>query len=229
VLIAGARTGNRDRDRDLPALAAESALDDDDRVAARLLGLVTPVALALLTTVAIAVVSRVEGGFWMGEAPRRTDTALHSPLELLQPALLVALAGVVGVVAGRAVQRTLLVIIVGAFVWFAVFLLYWVWNMPPMHALVPVQTMPLRVDLRDVGLISDTPPDWYVEYPNEYETEFTRDLVHMPTVALHNLYLVGLILVVGAAGARGRRRAVRSTGLGLVVAGVVGQLVASPF
>ncbi len=229
VFVAGARTGSRDADRDLPALADEAALEGGDRLAARLLGLAMPVGLALLTTLGIAVASWIEGGFWMGEGSRRSDTALHSALELLQPTLLVALAGAVGVVAGRATHRTVLVIIAGVFVWMLMFPLYWIWNSPPLHVLAPVQTMPLRVELHDVVSIDETPAGWYVEYPNDYGRTFARDLVHMPTVALHDLYLIGLILIVGAAAGRAHRHTLRMVGIGLAVAGVAGQLAVSPF
>ena len=188
-----------------------------------------PVGLALLTTLGIAVASWIEGGFWMGEGSRRTDTALHSALELLQPALLIALAGAVGVVAGRATHRTVLVIIAGVFVWMLMFPLYWIWNSPPLHVLVPVQIMPLRVELHDLVSIDATPAGWYVEYPNEYGRTFARDLVHLPTVALHDLYLIGLILIVGAAVGRAHRHTLRMLGIGLAVAGVAGQLAVSPF
>jgi hypothetical protein len=229
VYIAGVRTGSRDIDTDLPALAEESPMDGADRVAARLLGLVMPVGLALLTTLGIAVVSRIEGGFWMGETPRRTDAALHTPLELLQPALMIALAGALGVVTGGAFRRPLLAIVAGGFAWFVLFPAYWIWNTPPINVIVPAQIMPLRVPVSDYDTVPSMPADWYVEYPTEYQPEYVRNLVHLPTVALHNLYLVGLILVVGAAVGRGHARAVRRAGLAIVVLGIVGQLAVSPF
>jgi hypothetical protein len=229
VYIAGARTGSLDVDTDLPPLADEAALDRDDRRAARLFGLAMPVGLALVTTLGIAVASRLEGGFWLGEGPRRTDSALHSPLELLQPALVVALAGALGVVSGSKFRRPLIAIVTGAFTWFVLFPVYWIWNTPPLNSLVPLQIMPLRVDLPDVVTMSDAPVGWYVEYPNEYSKVYVRDLVHTPTIAFHIVYLVGLIMVVAASAARAHRRAVRTSGLLILVAGVVAQLAVSPF
>jgi hypothetical protein len=229
VYVAGARTGSRDIDGDLPPLAEESSIEADDRLAARLLGLVMPVGLALLTTIGIAVVSRIEGGFWLGETPRRTDTALHSPLELLQPALMVALAGALGVVTGRAFRRPLLAIVAGGFAWFVLFPAYWIWNAPPLNVLVPAQTMPLRVPIDDVGSIRDLPADWLVAYPTQYEDDYVRDLVHLPTVAFHNLYLLGLVIVVGAAAGREYRRVLRRAGVVLVLVGIIAQLAVSPF
>jgi hypothetical protein len=227
--IAGARTGRLDVGTDLPPLAGEAAMDRDDRRAARLLGLAMPVGLALVTSVGISTLSRIEGGFWLGEGPRRTDAALHTPLELLQPALAVALAGALGVVLGSTLRRPLIAILAGAFAWFVLFPAYWIWNTPPLHTIVPLQIMPLRVDLPDVVNMQDVPTGWYVEYPNEYSNVYVRDLVHAPTIALHSLYLVGLIMVVAADVARSSRRAVRIAGVLLAVSGVVAQLAVSPF
>ena len=229
VYIAGVRTGSRDAGSDLPPLAEEAAIDDGDRLAARLLGLAMPAALALLTSIGIAIVSHLEGGYWLGEVPRSTHSAQHTPLELLQPVLLVVLGGALGVVTGRAFRRPLLAIIAGAFAWFVLFLVYWIWNMPPMNVAVPAQIMPLRVDLHDVTAMRDLPPGWYVEYPTQYNAEYVRDLVHMPTIVFHTVYLVGLIMIVGAAAARAHRRSVRRAGLLLAIVGIVVQLAVSPY
>ena len=228
VYIAGARTGSRDMDSDLPPLAQEAPVDLDDRLAARLFGLAMPIALAFVTAIGIAIVARIEGGFWMGEGPRRTDTAQYSPLEILQPPLMIALAGALGVVTGLAFRRPLLAIFTGAFVWFLLFPAYWVANIPPLNALSPAQIMPLRVPLDDVAAMSDTPADWYVNFPNQYQSEYERSIVHLPTVAFHNIYLVGLIMVVAAGAARAYRRQVRFAGIAVVIVGVVAQLAVSP-
>ena len=204
-------------------------MDRDDRRAARLLGLAMPVGLAFVTTLAIAVVTRVEGGFWMGDGLRRTDSALHTPLELLQPSLVVALAGALGVVTGSTFRRPMIAILAGALAWFILFPAYWIWNSPPLNAIVPLQIMPLRVDLPDVSSLSETPPDWHVVYPDEYNTEYARDLVHIPTVLYHNLFVVGLLMVVGSAVGRSRSRTVKRGGIALAILGVVAQLAVSPF
>ncbi len=227
--IAGARTGRLDVDTDLPPLADEAALDAVDRRASRLLGLAMPVGLALVTAIGIAVVSRIEGGFWMGEGARRTDSVVHSPLELLQPALAVALAGALGVISGSTFRRPLIAILAGGFAWFILFPAYWIWNSPPLNAIVPVQIMPLHVPLPGVISMAETPADWYVEYPNEFADGYYRTLVHTPTIAFHTLYLVGLIMVVAASAARAHRRTVRMAGIVILIIGVVAQLAVSPF
>jgi hypothetical protein len=228
VFIAAVRTGARDADPDLPPLAEEAAVDVDDRHAARLLGLAMPAALAFLTAIGISIVSRIEGGFWMGDRPFRTDTAVHSPLELLQPPLLALLAGALGVVTGRALRRPLLAIVIGAFTWFLLFPAYWVWNSPPLNVTTPAQIMPLRVGIGRIIRLSEIPADWSISPPNEYQPEYERQLVHLPTVAFHHLYLVGLILIIAAGVARGRGRAVRLAGIAITIVGVAAQLAVSP-
>ena len=88
---------------------------------------------------------------------------------------------------------------------------------------------PLRVDLPDVHSISETPAGWHVVYPDQYNAEYARDLVHTPTVLYHNLFLLGLLMVVGASVGRSHRRTVRRGGIALAVAGVIAQLAVSPF
>jgi hypothetical protein len=229
VYVAAVRTGNRDRMGELPPLAIGAPLDDDDRYAARLMSLVVPVGLALMTTVVFAVVARVEGGYWIGDFPRRTDTANHSVLELLQPALLVALFGAIGVVLGRRIGHAMVAMILGFVVWMALFPMYWAWNSPPLHVFAPLQSMPMRVNLPQYSAIADTPTNWWVETPGQYDPEFRRSIVHLPTVAFHNLYLIGLTMLVGAAVARRHRRTVRVGGAVLAFAAVVAQLVVSPY
>jgi hypothetical protein len=228
TFVAGVRTGGRDLDTDAGPLAEEAALGGDARAAARLLGLAAPVALALITAVAIAVVAGVEGGFWMGEGARRTDSASHSAAELIQPVLIVALAGAAGVMLGRKVSRSVLAITLGVFVWTALFPLYWMWNGDRAYPVALVQTMPLRVPIPGVTGLADTPADWWVESPNSYRADFVRDVVHLPTVVLHDLYLAGMLTLVAAGSLPRRRVAVRAGGAAVAVAAALAQWAVSP-
>ena len=182
VFVAGARTGRRDSTRDLPALADEAA-DRGRRPrrgpAARPGDAGRPGGADHDSASPSRRGSRAASGWAKGS--RRSDTALHTALELLQPALLVALAGASAWWPDVPRIRTVLVIIAGVFVWLLMFPLYWIWNSPPLHVLVPVQIMPLRVELHDLISIDETPAGWSVEYPNEYGRTFARDLVHLPT------------------------------------------------
>lgn len=229
--LAALRIGGRDHATLVPGepLAEAAALGSEERLRARLAAVAVPAVLSLLTGVAMLAVVQVEGGLWMGEGPRRTDSAQYLPIELIQPVLLVALAGAVGVVLGRVVRRSMLAVVLGVFAWTAWFPLCWLWNGPGMHTWALVQVMPLRVPLPDVTSFGDTPTDWWVESPTQYEREFTHAVVHAPTILLHDVFLVGLLLVA-VAGAIGRRAlAVRLGGAALAVVAVVAQLAVSPF
>jgi hypothetical protein len=228
VFIAALRTGGRDR---TPAtiLADGAPLDADDRAFARLVALVAPVALSAVAVVAVAIVSRIEGGFWIGEAPRRTDAALHSVVELLQPPLIVGVAGASGIALGRTFKRLTPTIVVGSTLWFLAFVLYWVWNNAGLHAIAPAQLQPMRIDLPTTTKIFEVPADWFVNAPNQYDG-WQRAWVHLPTVAWHNVYLLGVVLLwSGLAIRKARGGLVALGGCGLAVAGVAAQLIVSPF
>ena len=225
TFIAAFRTGRRDGQHDV----SESApLGPDHRALARLGGLVFPVLLTGCIVVGLAIASRIEGGFWLGDDPRRTDTALHSIAELLQPLLIVALVGAMGIAIGRARLRLAapVAIIVGAVV-FTMFTGHFLFNIPPVHAFTPVQTQPLDIELDAAIDIEQVPADWFVKLSDDGPP--TRQLVHQPTILGHDLYLLGLTaLAAGVAirGARGRRLAL--TGTALATAGIAAQLLLSP-
>ena len=91
-----------------------------------------------------------------------------------------------------------------------------------------VLIMPLRVGIGRILRRDQIPADWAVSPPNEYQSEYERQIVHLPTVAFHHLYLVGLIMIIAAGVARDHRRAVRTAGLAITIVGVVAQLLVSP-
>lgn len=233
TFIAAFRVGRRDSPQDV----SESApLGPDTRAFARLGSLALPVLLTALVTVGFAIASRIEGGFWLGDHPRRTDTFLHPISELLQPALVVAFVGALGISIGRARTRvsTTLVITAGA-VLFSLFPGYWLWNTPPLHVITPVQTQPMHIELDAATNVNELPADWYVERTEDgAQTRQiggapTRQLVHQPTILGHDLYLAGLTaLAAGLAIRRRLGRRVAVTGAALAVAGIAVQLIVSP-
>ena len=230
VLIAGIRAGGRDQSIDRPGLAEEAPLDRDDRAVARLAGLIVPVTLGALVVATVAVASRIAGGFWVGDFPRRTDTALHSFAEMLQPLLLVALFGAAGVAAGSRTKRSAPVIVAGTVIWFAACMVYWAWQSNGVHVLALLQTQPMPIDLPVGTDPGSLPVDWLAAAPNEFEGSWQREIVHLPTVWWHNVYLLGLTaLCCGLALGRTLRRSVLPIGLAVAAAGVVGQVVVSPF
>lgn len=229
VFVAGVRTGNRDRHGDASPVAEEAPLDADNRTAARLLGLVAPVGLCVITVIGVVIASRIEGGYWIGNTPRRTDTAQHSWLVLQQPPLLVALAGAAGVAAGRAVRHSATVIIAGGAFWFVAFGAYWAWNVQPLHVIAVIQTQPMSIDLGPGIVAEQLPANWLAHAPDQYEAHWRRQLVHLPTVAGHNLYLLGLLGVACGLAIRklwGRQLAI--CGLAIAIAGVAFQLAIMP-
>ena len=148
-------------------------------------------------------------------------------VELLQPTLLVALLGAIGVAIGRS-RRYVLWIVVTVFVLVATFTAWWMFSGPVLSVVDPIQMMPLRVDLpRGVGP-AETPVHWFVDY-DAYSSDFQRQVVHRPTVIGHDLYLLGLVGVAGAAVARDRRRLVRAASAVVVVAGLAVQFSVSPW
>jgi hypothetical protein len=225
TFIAAFRTGRRDGQDDV---SESAAVGPDHRALARLASLVLPVLLTVLVAVGFAIASRIEGGFWLGEHPRRTDTALHPIAELLQMPLVIAFVGAAGIAIGRARARLSLslVIIAGAAL-FTMFPGYWLWNTPPMHLFTPIQTQPLEIELDAATEIDQLPATWFVRLSSDDEP--IRQLVHQPTILGHDLYLFGLTaLVVGLAVRATLGRRLAFGGAALAAAGVVTQLLVSP-
>ena len=228
VFIAALRTGGRDRSANPAGLAEGAPIDGDQRAIARLAGLVAPVALGILTVIGIAIVSRIEGGFWIGDAPRRTDAALHSFIELMQPPLIIAVAGASGVALGRTFRRLAPSLIIGSILWFLAFGFYWVWNNAGLHAVAAVQTQPMRVNLPISTKIYELPTSWLLSAPDQYNS-WQREWVHLPTVAWHNVYLLGVVLIWSGLAIRETRGGrVALGGLAVAFAGVGAQLIISP-
>ena len=204
AFVAGVRSGNRDRSHGRPPLAEEAPLDGDARAWARQASLIVPVAMAVMLMAVIGVASRIEGGFEVGVGPLRTDSAVHSVFELAQPALVVAVIGAAAVAVGRAVRRSGPAIVVGmVFLFFAIGV-YWLWNDHFVYTTALVQVQPMGFDRREV--------------------------VHTPTVILHDLYLIGLAaLFVGLSLRKGPRPRLVVGGVAVAVVAVVAQLAVSPF
>lgn len=226
TFVAGVRTGARDGADSASGLAPDAPLDDVDRAAARLLALVVPLALTVVTTSAVWLWTRLEGGFWLGEDLRRTDAARHGIAELLQPILLVALLGAIGIAVGRS-RRRVVWTVVTSFVLVVTLLAWWAVQGQVIAVVNPVQLAPLRIPLADGVLSSATPSDWLVDH--EELIGYHRQLVHQPTIVGHDVYLLGLIGIAGAAIARDRRRTVRAVSGIVVITGVIIQLAASPW
>jgi hypothetical protein len=203
TFFLGLRSAGRDHRTDLPPLGEDCALDETVRTAGRLLGLVVFPAIAAAGVLVVEVASRIEGGYWIGDAPWRTDTALHTPFELLQPIALVAFAGAAGVAAGRRFRHRTPIAVFGGVMTFLLWSAWWAFQWPPMFVISLVQTQPIS---RWAGA-SSFPDHWLVSY-DDYEHIWSRQYVDQPLIGGHVLYLVGLtVLCVGSA-LRVRRGAV---------------------
>ena len=240
TFFLGLRSAGRDHRADLPPLGEDCALDETVRTAGRLLGLVVFPAIAAVGVVVIEVASRIEGGYWIGDAPWRTDTALHTPFEMLQPVALVAFAGAAGVAAGRRFRHRTPIAVFGGVMTFLLWSAWWAFQWPPMFVISLVQTQPISrwVGPASAGA-SPFPDHWLVSY-DDYEHIWSRQYVDQPLVGGHVLYLVGLtVLCVGSA-LRVRRGAVatdptvlrrrlRWIGLACLAGGILIQLWSTGF
>jgi hypothetical protein len=204
TFFLGLRSAGRDHRSDVPPLGEDCALDETVRTAGRLLGLAVFPAIAAAGVLVVAVASRIEGGYWIGDAPRRIDTALHTPFELLQPVALVAFAGAAGVAAGRRFRHRTPIAVLGGVMTFLFWGAYWVFQWPPMFAMSLIQTQPVSRWAGPTSAGASSFPDhWLVSY-DDYENVWSRQYVDQPLIGGHVLYLVGLtVLCVGVA-LRGR-------------------------
>ena len=163
------------------------------------------VSVAALYAAAVFVVVRVEGGLWIGDAPRRTDTALlYSLPEMLQPLALFVLAAAIGVSVGRSC-RLRLPLAIGA-IGFAMFgFVAWAFQSPPMLYVTPVQIQPVRRPLDITGAsVASVPDSWLLEAPG-VDHEWSRVIVAPAMSAWHDVYLLGLAAVFAGLAVRGSR------------------------
>jgi hypothetical protein len=239
TFFLGLRSAGRDRRADLPPLGEDCALDERVRTAGRLLGLAILPAIAAAGVLVVAVASRIEGGYWIGDAPRRTDTALHTPFELLQPIALVAFAGAAGVYAGRRFRHRTPIAVLAGVMTLLLWGVWWAFQWPPMFVVSLVQTQPISRFAGPGSAASSFPDHWLVSY-DEYEHIWSHQYVDQPLIGGHVLYLTGLtVLCVGAA-LRGRgegaatqptvlRRRLRWIGWACLAGGILIQLWSTGF
>lgn len=233
IFVLGVLAGNRDRSAsdDVP-LAPESVLDGGDRALARLLGLVPAIIVASVFAATVFAVSRIEGGFWLGNEPGRTDAATHGPFEALQPLVLVVLAAAAGVAIGRASAHRTLACIGGVLVAAVSGFVYWAWQGDGMVFVSLVQTQPLHVpidwpaDQVDLGSVQ---PDWVLSEPTAYQSGWHHVVIDQRIAAAHDAYLLALAAVASGFAIRGRRGRVIGVAGGLVaIAAVVAQFAITP-
>ncbi len=229
ILVIGLNVGGRDHHNDRPPLAEDAALDADPRAAGRLLGMAAPWAVGAVWAAAVFAYVRAEGGMWVGDEPGRTDAAVYSVPEMLQPLLLFAVAATVGIALGRACRHRV-PLVVGALGFSLFGMVSWAFQSAPMRYVTPIQTQPIEVYIGPAGLDPLTlPADWLLSSPDQYEAYWARVIVHVPMAAWHDVYLIGLALVgAGYAVRRRRGRWLVAAGALAVLVGIVAQALVAP-
>lgn len=216
--------------RELVPVAGAAPVERSQRAAGRLLAGLPLVGVAAVVVAAGAVWLRSIGGVPLGDEPGRTEHAHHTVPELVQPVLLAALAVVLGAVVVRLLRQRLAASIVLAVGWFLVGGTYWLFGGGALRWLAVVQVQPFSVDVgRPETDPATFPADWLLTRPGQYQDHWARVVVS-PLLALwHDVYLVGLVLLLLAAVLAGRaRRACAVAGLVLALGGVALQHAAAP-
>jgi hypothetical protein len=200
------------------------------RVLARLAALVPLLALAGAFSALVAWRQRDLGGLPVGTEPGRTLDALHSAPELLQHVALGALAIALGAVLGRRMRHLAAVIPLLFLVWYLAGAFYWLYGHPVVtpFSLVQVQPTLVIVGPSDADPMA-FPQGWLLSPPGEYQDGWGRLFVSTALAWWHNIYLLGLsMLLLAAAWPRSGRRALLAAGAVLAVLGVVGQFQVIP-
>jgi hypothetical protein len=191
------RAAGRDHRPDLPPLAEEAPLDRSSRTLAHLLGATVFPALAVAGVVVGEIASWLEGGYWIGDTPWRTDSAHHTLPELFQPVALVALGAAAGVAAGRRFRRRTPIGIVVALFAFLQTAMWWAFQFVPLLAFSPLQAQPISQRAGPLGVDPATlPAHWHLVGPDTYQEHWMHQYVDQPLAAAHGLYLVGLTTVL---------------------------------
>jgi hypothetical protein len=227
IFVAAVFSGSRDRAAELP-LAEEAALDAPHRSAARLIGVLAHVAVVALIVATVAIATRVEGGFWIGDGDTRIDNAVHTLPELIQPILAAALAGAAGIAVGRSTRMRSATAIAGGVLWMLSSLVYWVWQSVPLRYVTVLQTQPVEVELPR-GVLPTDMPGMQFSSPGEFQDAWRWVVVDAAMAAWHDVYLVALVLVCVGLAIRGRGgRVLGTVGALAAVGAVVAQVVVAP-
>ena len=216
--------------REHTAVSDDAPMSLSQRSLARLLGGLGLVGLVAVVVAAGAGWLAVTGGLPLGDEPGRTEHASYSAPELLQPVLLAAFAVTLGAALAHALRHPLGASIVAFVVWFLLGPTYWLSNGPVARWLTPVQVQPIPVDVGPAETDPTTfPSTWLLSTPGEYQEQWVRLVVSPAVAGWHDVYLVGLALLLGAAAVPGRlRRPALLAGLLLAAVAVAMQRAVMP-
>jgi hypothetical protein len=208
--------------REHTMVSEEAPVSGPQRSVARLLAGLSLVALVAVVIVAGAVWLRARGGLMLGDEPGRTQHAHYSAPELLQPVLLAAFAVALGAALAHLLRHRLVASIVAFVTWFLFGLTYWLFELPVLSWLTPVQVQPVSVEVGPADADPSTfPATWLLSASGEFQDHWARVVVSPALAGWHDVYLVALTTLLGAAAVPGRfRRPVVAAAL-LVGAGAV--------
>lgn len=230
MFVLGTISGGRDHLAGMrPPPTAATASGDDRVAAARLLGLLAPLAVVSAVVIGVVIVMRLAGGYVIGEGTWRTDSAHQTLPEIAQPILLSAACGAAGVAIGRAVRSTFLAVAAGTLVLFTFGLISWAWQWTPAVYVAPVQQQPFSVELPG-GDLANASSGWWLSSPGEYQRGWRRLVIDPVVAAGHDLVLLGLCAMFsGWAVRRTAGRALAVVGIVVAVVGVLVQVAAAPW
>ena len=207
----------------------DAPLDRDRVAAARLLGGLWLVGLMLVVVVVGAIAIATGGGIELGDEPGRLTGIAYSIPEMAQPVLLAGYAVAIGAVAGH-LTRIRSLASIALFVYWLMLGMFWLWSLPGIRYLTPLQILPFYDDLPGTRTNPiHYPSDWILGAP-EWQEGWTRLIVSPDVAVAHDVYLLGLTLLLSAvliSTPRTRRQLV-TIGALLAVTGVVAQGIAGP-
>ncbi len=214
---------------DVP-VALEAPVGRAAQALARLLGGLSLVALVAAVTGAAAVWLHLRGGVRLGDEPGRTDAALYTLPELLQPVMLAALAVALGAALVRVLRSPLGASVAAFVVWFLLGTVYWALDHTALLWVTPVQVQPVSVPVGPATTDPGTfPASWLLSAPGEHQEQWIRLVVSPALSAWHGLYLVALTVLLGTAVVPGRLRRPVALGAGaLVVVAALAQRAVTP-
>ncbi|HEY0890233.1 MAG TPA: hypothetical protein VGE38_11535 [Nocardioides sp.] len=213
--------------RERTAVAEASPAGEAERCLARLLAAAPLVAVTAAVVAAQAAYIWSIGGLDLGDEPGRTLRAYPTLPELAQPVAVTVLGIAVGAAVGRRVRHratAMLALVAG---WLPVTFTYWAFQAPVVAPFSVLQSQPVDVPLGN-GDPVDHPAQWLLSAPNDYQVGWDRLVVSESLAWWHDLWLVGLaVVVLAAAVPRGRRQLVVVGGT-LAVGAAVAQFLVYP-
>lgn len=211
-------------------VAAAAPVREGGRAVARLVGLVPLTGLAVVFAGAMAWRQRDLGGLWLGVEPGRTTEALYTLGELSQHVALALLAVSLGAALGRRTSRLAATIpLIFAF-WFVVFV-YWLFSHRAVIPFSVLQVQPVQIPVGpETADPLEFPSHWLLDEPGDYSDFWSRAFVSEALAWWHDVWLVGLaVMLLAAAFPRGVvRRRLLVAGAALAVLGAVAQAVVIP-